>query len=135
MGGTYTLLLELSASKTVRFGALGERALEHGWYGYVGSAFGPGGFERIERPRRVAAGSNHTRRWHIDYLLGLEATRIERAVRSPDVRAECRIARSIDGIAVDGVGASDCGCDSHLVYSPDGPSLEGSIETVHAAHS
>jgi|GEM_PF-3411524 len=42
--GTYTLVVERTVSDAVAVGALGEVLFPAGWYAYVGSAFGPGGF-------------------------------------------------------------------------------------------
>jgi len=75
-GGTYTLLVELATDCTVGFGAAGERHLSAGWYAYTGTAFGPGGFARVDRHARVAAGHNDARHWHVDYLLGHPHTRL-----------------------------------------------------------
>lgn len=135
MGGTYTLLVEVPRRTTVTFGALGERSLRAGWYAYVGSAVGPGGFARIDRHRRVAAGVNPTRHWHVDYLLGVSDSRIDRVIRSEGIEAECSIARAIDGDPVEGVGATDCSCGSHLIFDGDRTRLAAAVEAAHAAHS
>ncbi len=135
MGGTYTLLIELPRSARIAFGALGKRSLESGWYAYVGSAFGPGGFARIDRHRRVAEGANETRHWHIDYLLGHPASRLDRAIRSLGVDAECSISREIDGRSIGGVGATDCSCSTHLHHHTERNRLVDSIEAAHDAHS
>lgn len=135
MGGTYTLLIELSRATTIEFGAIGERLLEPGWYGYVGSALGPGGFARIDRHRRVAEGTNDTRHWHIDYLLGHPASRIDRAIRSPGVDAECSISRAIEGRSIEGIGATDCACPTHLHYQSERDWLTASVNAAHDAQS
>lgn len=130
--GTYTLLIELDAPERIEVGALGPRDFEAGWYAYTGTAFGPGGFERIDRHRGVAAGRNETRHWHVDYLLGDERSRIDGVCRTPGVDAECRFSDRIDGRRVSGFGASDCDCDSHLVYNPSREQLVQSLRTIHA---
>lgn len=81
VGGTYTLVVRLEQPARIGFGAAGDRDLQPGWYAYVGSAFGPGGFARIDRHRRLASGVCQTRHWHIDYLLGHSAAVIESVVR------------------------------------------------------
>ncbi|MFW6018542.1 MAG: GIY-YIG nuclease family protein, partial [Halapricum sp.] len=114
--GTYTLLIELPDAATITFGAAGERELAAGNYAYSGSAFGPGGFSRIDRHRRVASGENDARHWHVDYLLGHPGTRIVEVVRSAEADIECGVSQRLPGETVSGIGASDCDCDSHLVY-------------------
>lgn len=130
-GGTYTLLVELQSSAPVEFGALGRYDLDTGWYAYVGSALGPGGFARIDRHRELARGERDVRHWHIDSLLGHPETDLDGVVRSAGVTAECAIARTVDGDRLDGVGASDCDCDTHLVYAPEHAPLERSVRRAH----
>jgi len=130
-GGTYTLVVRLSAPATVTFGAAGEVDLAAGWYAYTGSAQGAGGFARVDRHHEVAAGEREVRHWHVDYLLGHPDTRIETVVRSPGADAECAVARAVDGERVAALGASDCDCDTHLVYGADREAL---VRAVRAAH-
>lgn len=130
--GTYTLLIELSDPATVEFGAAGERDLPTGWYAYTGSAFGPGGFSRVERHRELAAGERDARHWHVDYLLGHPASEIAAVVKSEGVDVECAANRTTDAKAVAGLGASDCDCESHLQYASDGESLERAVREAHA---
>jgi endonuclease-3 len=122
-GGTYVLLFERDASGTVAVGALGDVELPAGGYAYVGSALGPGGFDRIDRHRRVAAGEHDVRHWHVDYLGAAPATRLVDAPVAPSVDAECAVAGRLReagfGEPVAGFGASDCGCRSHL-FGPAG---------------
>ena len=129
--GTYTLLVELERDATVEFGALGDRELASGWYAYTGSAFGPGGFSRVERHRDVAGGANEARHWHVDYLLGHEATRIGGVVKSSGEDVECEVSGAIDAEGIEGVGCSDCDCGSHLAYAPDGAELERAVRSAH----
>ncbi|SFR86521.1 Uri superfamily endonuclease [Halomicrobium zhouii] len=129
--GTYTLVVERTASDAVEVGALGAVSLPVGWYAYVGSAFGPGGFSRVDRHREVASGERDVRHWHVDYLLGDPATRLDAAVKTADVDAECAIAARIDGERVAAFGASDCGCESHLVYREKRDLLVESVERAH----
>jgi len=131
--GTYTLLIELPESATITFGAAGERELSAGVYAYTGSAFGPGGFSRVDRHRRVASGENDARHWHIDYLLGHSGTRIVEVVRSADADAECAVSQRLPGEPVEGVGASDCGCDTHLVYGGRGEAFPDEVRRAHAS--
>ena len=133
MEGTYTLLVELGRDAAVEVGALGERALDRGWYAYTGSAFGPGGFARVERHRELAAGERGTRRWHVDYLLGHPDTTVSGVVRSPDADVECAVARRLPAGPVEGFGASDCDCPSHLAAL--GNEETRARATVEAAHA
>lgn len=137
--GTYTLLVELAEPATVEFGAAGERDLQAGWYAYTGSAFGSGGFSRVERHRELARGERDVRHWHVDYLFGLSASRIADAVKSRGVDVECQV--NCDALAeadcepVAGLGASDCDCDSHLLYATDRRPLERVVRRIHASRA
>lgn len=128
--GTYTIVLELDDSKKIEVGALGEMDFEKGFYAYTGSALGPGGLKRVDRHVRVSKGENDTRRWHIDYLSGDASTRILTAVKSYD-EVECDVVNRIQGYRMRNFGASDCGCDSHLVYSESYDSLMSSIRKAY----
>jgi len=130
-GGTYTLLLDLPEAVDVVVGALGTHRFPVGAYAYTGSALGSGGFTRVDRHRRVAAGDHDVRHWHIDYLAGHPDTTLVDVVTSPGVDAECAIARRLPAGPVDGFGASDCDCRSHLAV---GGSIDGLRATVEAAH-
>ena len=113
-GGSYTLVVDLAADATLSAGALGERDLPAGTYAYTGSALGSGGFSRVGRHRRTARGEHDVRHWHVDYLLGHPAARIDRVVRSVGVDVECPVAERLPAGPMDGFGASDCGCPTHL---------------------
>lgn len=130
-GGTYTLVVELERDATIEVGALGEVRFGAGWYAYVGSAQGPGGFSRIRRHREIATGDREVRHWHLDYLLGHQAASIERVFRTAGVDAECQVAGALEGERIPGFGCSDCGCESHLVSRRSRGLLVGSIERVY----
>lgn len=150
-GGTYTLLLERADAGTITVGALGTVHLPAGAYAYVGSALGTGGFARVDRHRRVAAGDHDTRHWHVDYLTGDEQTRLVDVVTSAGVEAECRIADGIrrrltsdeatatgspagpETVPVADFGASDCGCRAHLFGHESVERLATVVSTVHDA--
>jgi len=128
-GGTYTLLVQLDRRVTLEVGALGEVTLEPGWYGYTGSALGTGGFSRLDRHREVASGERDVRHWHVDYLLGHEATTVRGDVRTAgDV--ECAVARQLP-TAVPGFGCSDCDCTSHLTRADDEATLRSAVAAAH----
>lgn len=130
-GGTYTLAIRVPERATIEVGALGELTFDPGWYAYAGSAFGPGGFARIDRHRELATGERTTRHWHVDYLLGHGTASLAGVARSPGVDRECEVARSLPGTGVPGFGASDCDCDSHLVRAPGRAELFGALERIH----
>ncbi|GAB3680164.1 DUF123 domain-containing protein [Salinarchaeum chitinilyticum] len=131
-GGTYSLLVELPEPTAIEIGALGEIVFEAGQYAYTGSAFGPGGFARIDRHRELAAGERDVRHWHVDYLLGQPDARIESVWISPGADRECAIAGSLPGDAVAGFGASDCDCETHLVGEADGAASPGRLRDALA---
>lgn len=133
VGGTYTLLVELLAGTSIEVGSLGEVRFEPGWYAYTGSALGPGGFARIDRHHERAEGVRSTTHWHIDYLLECPDATIDTATQTAGLDGECAVARCIDGHTVDGFGATDCGCPSHLVYSSRRAPLLASVQTAHDA--
>lgn len=120
--GTYVLLFRLKEVVRNRFGEF------VGDYCYVGSAFGPGGFEaRIRRHLR----RSKTLRWHID-LLTTTPTFEAQALFLTRRRAECEIARSLSGILVGhpGFGSSDCRCPTHLFRVKDVGSLGERLRSI-----
>lgn len=123
MGGTYVLAVDLSRGSTIEVGALGDRDFPAGSYAYVGTAFGPGGFARVDRHRELAAGERDARHWHVDYLLGHSATTLEAVARFPEEDRECDLADRLPGDPVEGFGASDCDCPAHLLAVPDRDAL------------
>ena len=130
-GGTYTLVIELPAAADIDVGALGTQQFDAGWYAYVGSALGPGGFSRIERHRELAAGERDTRHWHVDYLLGHSESRLDSAVKTHGVDGECTVAGSLDEPARSGFGCSDCDCETHLFVAPARDELLADVEAAH----
>jgi len=114
--GSYVLVVDCDGPVRIEVGALGEITVD-GPYAYVGSAFGPGGLSRVDRHRELADGERETRHWHIDYLLGSEATRLAAVETFPDRDIECALATAFADAGCESVaafGASDCDCDSHL---------------------
>lgn len=127
--GTYTLVLELTDGATVEVGALGSHWFDPGHYAYTGSAFGAGGLSRVDRHRDLARDEREVRHWHVDYLLCHPRTNIRTVVRTEGEDVECAVARRLPVGPVDGFGASDCDCRSHLATLDEDPA-----ETVRAAH-
>jgi Uri superfamily endonuclease len=131
-GGTYTLVLSVPET-TVTVGALGTHGFEAGWYAYVGSALGPGGFARVDRHRKLAAGERDGRHWHIDSLLGQSGVRLDAVWQTAGVDGECAVAARVDGEPIPDFGCSDCDCHSHLFFTPDRASLRETVEDAHGA--
>ncbi|MEF8780753.1 MAG: GIY-YIG nuclease family protein [Haloferacaceae archaeon] len=129
--GTYTLVIGLEEPVEIRVGALGLRRFDAPAYCYTGSAFGTGGFSRVDRHRRLAAGEHDARHWHVDYLLGHPETRLAGVVKSHGAEAECPIARRLGEGPIEGFGASDCDCRSHLV---DRQNVREALAEAKAVH-
>jgi endonuclease-3 len=130
-GGTYTLVLSVPETVAVEVGALGSHRIPSGAYAYTGSALGSGGFARVERHRRVAAGDHDTRHWHVDYLTGHPTTELETVVTSGGLDAECAVAKRLPDGPVAGFGASDCACRSHLAGPAPLAELVAAVEGAH----
>ena len=133
-GGTYTLLIERTEGGPLEVGALGSLSFPSGWYAYTGSALGSGGFSRVDRHERVAAGEHDVRHWHVDYLLGAPGTQLDHVVRSAGVDIECAVADAVAGSRVPEFGSSDCDCESHLAFHPDRAALLDSVDRAHRAN-
>lgn len=132
-GGTYALVLSVPEATTVDVGALGPISVPAGGYAYVGSAFGAGGFSRVARHRRVAAGTHDVRHWHIDYLLGEDLVSVCGVIALPDRDCECPLARELGVGPIAGFGASDCDCRSHLAHRDSVSRMRAAvIEGFHA---
>lgn len=116
--GSYTLLIRNTDDRRLSIGALGERSFPAGIYLYNGSAQGSGGFTRISRHQDISTGDRTTQHWHIDYLLAAGTTSIETVVVAAGDH-ECAISQALSLDAVPGFGASDCACNSHLLYGTD----------------
>lgn len=123
-GGIYTLIFSTDGC-TVRAGALGEIPFQPGWYGYVGSALGPGGFSRVDRHIRLAKSRDRNPRWHVDYLLTTPLFILEKVcLAETTLRLECPVAKAMTGEAIPGFGSSDCFCRSHLFFWKKDPAGE-----------
>ncbi len=130
-GGTYTLPIDLPAPVSISVGALGRHDFDTGFYAYTGSAFGAGGFSRVERHRELARGERTTSHWHVDYLLQIESSRVVDVVRTPGAAIECAVAEQLPDAGIPGFGSSDCPCPSHLAY---GDERDGLLAQVRRAH-
>jgi endonuclease-3 len=120
MKGSYVLILQLSGDIDLTIGKLGKIHFGNGYYYYVGSALGTGGFKRVTRHFNVAEGKNSTRKWHIDHLL--PHSEVICAVLLPSQQAfECKVARILEKSLdqMPGFGCSDCKCLSHLLFGKE----------------
>ena len=118
MKGIYFLILKLNNNIDLAIGKLGTFHFNSGYYYYIGSALGTGGFKRVTRHFNVASGKNNTRKWHIDHLL--PHSEVICAVLLPTGEAlECKAAQTLIGFSelIPGFGCSDCTCKSHLFFS------------------
>lgn len=124
VSGTYVLLLRVAAAQTINVGRLGALDAQRGTYTYVGSAFGPGGVHARVNRHWKGGGELH---WHIDYLR--RVGRVYRVWYTYDSeRRECTWAQALHGlpgasVPLEGFGASDCRCSSHLLAWTRSPSL------------
>jgi len=123
--GTYILILYLNNARKIQVGKLGKFNLKKGYYGYVGSAFGPGGLTARLKHHLKTTDNPH---WHIDYLRK-EAELREIWVSECESRLEhlwSDMLRDMEGvfIPVPGFGSSDCRCEAHLAYFNKKPRFE-----------
>jgi len=130
-GGTYTLVFSLPSAADIEVGALGEHRFPAGGYCYTGSALGSGGFSRIDRHRRVAAGEHDVRHWHVDYFGAHPETELVGVERTRGRDCECSVAQALGNGPVPGFGASDCNCETHLARFE---SPEIAVDRAEAAH-
>ena len=119
MRGTYCLMIEVTQERQIVVGSLGSHRYHRGIYAYVGSALG-GVEQRVGRHKS----QKKRLRWHIDYLLANADILAIVAIPGERREVECRMAQALlqcegASIPVPGFGASDCRCDSHLLYFGD----------------
>ena len=110
-GGNYIVVLHMAAERTIVVGGRGDVWFPAGYYLYVGSAKHHL-TQRLDRHKRKRKNFH----WHIDYLREAADFHAGIAIRSTAM-LEHTIAAAIGAIAdwqVDGFGASDCKCDTHL---------------------
>ncbi len=118
------LISRLKTPAAIPVGRLGTLDFAAGYYGYVGSAFGPGGVRG-----RLAHHSGVSKRphWHIDYLRQ-HAEILECWFLIGPHRREHEWAGTLEllagmNAATARFGASDCGCHTHLFWSRQRPRL------------
>ena len=117
MANTYVLVICCKSRFDTDVGSLGSVGFDKGWYGYVGSSRSEN-FSRLSRHQDVSDGSNETRHWHVDYLIGADETEIYGAFTTTDTE-ECNVAQSVDTGFKKGFGCSDCDCRTHLRYDEE----------------
>jgi len=114
--GTYLLLLECDQKTSLQVGKLGCMMTVPGYYIYVGSAFGPGGIRARIRHHQKKGSRPH---WHIDYLRSV-ARLIDGwcvyGCRYEHEWAQALMSIEKTRIPLQGFGASDCHCTTHLFY-------------------
>lgn len=123
--GAYGLLIRVA--KRVELEVAGKkRVFKSGYYVYSGSA--QNGLEkRLRRhcSRSLAAGSDGKNHWHVDCLMDVGKLLDFWILPAVNKTAECELAGIHagwpGGESVDGFGAADCTCASHLVYFPRYP--------------
>ncbi len=126
--GTYALIYYLDSECRIRVGKLGTHTFPAGFYGYIGSALGPGGLAgRIYR-HIGRSNSKAPQHWHVDYLAA-KASLLEIWTYSNPARREHMWAETLNGldgalIPVLGFGASDCQCPAHLFLFRSKPDRE-----------
>jgi len=134
--GTYALIMRGFSKRRVEIGKLGWLNTRPGYYVYVGSAFGPGGLKaRIAHHLKVSERPH----WHIDYLRPLmDPAEIwfTQASRSCEHQWAGVLAGISDAtIPLSGFGASDCGCESHLIFFSSRPTGIGFRRRLHATQN
>ena len=122
--GTYALIYECKASRSICIGKLGILKLRPGYYLYVGSAFGPGGIKARVRHHLIAASAPH---WHVDYLKPHCEVR-ELWIAYANVKHEQTWVSTLSksnnvSIPLAGFGASDTPAVSHLFYFKAQPQI------------
>ncbi len=115
--GTYIIFTCLKTEKYIRIGKLGTFCFYPGYYGYVGSAFGPGGISSRVGHHLHTASEPH---WHMDYfrkeILIEEIWICNDEKPLEHVFADLFLRMVGTSIPVKGFGSSDCRCVSHLFY-------------------
>ena len=125
--GIYLLEIILNNKKKINIGALGEYNFSAGYYYYIGSAQ-KNLQSRINRHLK----DNKKLHWHIDYLLNY-AQIINYYTILADKNYECKLfqclnKKEIFQVPVKGLGASDCSCRSHLLYTEEKQNIKNAIE-------
>lgn len=112
--GSYVLWWYLPKRTLITIGRLGQWPFQRGWYGYCGSACGPGGLRA-----RLSHHLQSSRRchWHIDYVKPHAHLREIWLGEGENHEHDCcrLLVAAGASIPVPGFGSSDCTCVSHFV--------------------
>lgn len=114
--GIYVLEINLKNDKSIEIGALGFNDFKKGKYYYIGSAQS-NLKSRVKRHLKT----NKKFHWHIDYLLD-KAKVFNYYTIEAEKKFECKLYNFLKKhnsfeLPVEGFGASDCKCKTHLLYS------------------
>lgn len=113
-GGVYLLKLSLDENIDLKIGALGKKKFPAGYFFYAGTAQ-----KNLESRIKRHYSKNKKLHWHIDYLLN-KAKLLDDYIFKLPREGECFLADLMISnggkVLIDGFGASDCSCRSHLIY-------------------
>ncbi len=136
--GTYALVFRSSAPFQAVAGKLGSVFLSSGYWIYVGSAFGSGGLRsRLSHHLKPS----HRPHWHLDYIKSALRP-IEIWTTTDPVKREhdwATLFSDLNGASrpIEGFGATDCKCRSHLIHMTRSPGFyrfEKQVRRVIPAH-
>lgn len=133
MKGSYLLIVWVERKIRIKPGSLSRVELPRGCYVYVGSAKGPGGFEkRVSRHLKKIKKA----RWHVDYLTRVNRVRVEGVFYTLPEYDESMLTRLLSSIGfrkvVKGFGTTDHLEDfSHLLFS--GKSVGETVKRIRSA--
>lgn len=129
MKGSYCLVVELDAEKTIKIGRkLGKLNFKEGYYVYVGSAMN----SLTARINRHLSDEKKLH-WHIDYLLRKSIITDVIYAESTE-KNECKLSNYLSKKtrSIKDFGCSDCDCESHLYYFKN---RKDAIENVENAYN
>lgn len=123
--GSYILLLDLASAVALDVGKAGHYQFASGSYLYIGSALGPGGVRARLRHHLKRSEKPH---WHIDYLRHHASVAQIWFVETGEGLEHhwAGLVAQLQGCqpVTPGLGASDCGCKTHLFYFQHPPQIE-----------
>lgn len=118
----YIIQMEISKDTERTIGKLGNFVFPKGTYLYIGSAK-----RNIQARITRHLTKDKKMRWHLDYLRPL--AQVSAVMTFPLKMGECALKRFIEAscsgkVIVEGFGASDCRCNSHLLKLPSSMSMK-----------
>lgn len=119
--GSYCLIIKIKNGMDLKIGRKVKKYFPAGFYVYAGSAM-----NNLDRRIARHLSSDKKIHWHIDYLL--EYSQLVNIFRiESTVRLECWISNFIylksKATVMEGFGASDCSCKTHLHYFWNSPEI------------